>query len=90
MKSSKTHKEKTWFLVPLICLFGLAWAMPETLLEAVHANRVSHKQKKLMRQMLKLHRSLTNLDPRNLNETNHTTKKNEYLKQFRKKKSTKK
>jgi len=91
MKSSKTHDDKLLLVCILACLMGAASSMPETLLEAVHANQVSHNQKKLMKQMMKLHNSLKKLDPLSLANTKHTSKKNEYLKKFRgQRKATKK
>lgn len=77
-------------LTVIACLVVSISAKPESLLDAVHANHVTHDQKKLMKQMMKLHRSLKSLDPLSVHDSLHTRKKNEYMKQFRKKKSVKK
>lgn len=90
MKILKTLGGKACILIVVACLAGPLFAKPESLLDAVHANHVSHDQKKLMKQMMKLHKSLKSLDPMSVDDSLHTRKKNEYLKQFRKKKRVKK
>ena len=55
---------------------------PVSLSNAVHANLVRKKQRKLMKRFEKLHKTMT-LTKSNQLTSKHTDKKNEYLKQFR-------
>ena len=90
MKILKTLEVKISILLVMLQLMGILAAKPESLLDAVHANQITHSQKKLMKRMMKLHKSLKSLDPLSVEGSTHTQKKNEYLKQFRKKKKVKK
>lgn len=83
MKILKTQLGKLSTTIVIVYLICIVLSKPESLLDAVHANQITHNQKKLMKQMMKLHKSLKSLDPLSVNSSLHTDKKNEYMKQFR-------
>ena len=83
MKSLKTQLGNLSIAMVIVYLSSVVVSKPESLLDAVHANQITHSQKKLMKKMMKLHNSLKSLDPLSINSSLHTQRKNNFMKKFR-------